>query len=203
MNSKTAASPSIPPQHTGKQVDLESRIMLPDEESAKCFLQLARGRLLDVNNWYATAEIPVASFVLADEHGGEAIRSVVAEGDKIRIDIPGPGPASGDGYDWVVVTDITELADQLYSITLQPTTNPLKLNDDTAHFFKDIASSTLVVERKGKEIIARYHGRNETVNTETDSTIDNVRNALVGVGAKLGLSYPQWKSLVEGLVKRP
>jgi len=49
-------------------------------------------------------------------------------------------------------------------------------------------------------VIARYHGRNEGVNTDTDSMIDNMRNAAVGLGAKFGLSYPQWKSLVAGLV---
>lgn len=31
-------------------------------------------------------------------------------------------------------------------------------------------------------------------------SMDNVRNTLVGWGAKLGLSYPQWKSLVKGLL---
>ena len=197
------ASPLVPPQHTGKQVDLESRMMLSDEEHAKRFLHVAKGRLLAINRWAEVAEIPVATFVLTDEEGGEAVKSRPEVGDKIRINIPGPGPSSGDGYDWVAVTDITEVADELCSITLQPTTNPLKLNDDTAHFFKDVASSTVVVERKGKEVVARYYGRNETANTDTDSTIDNVRNALVGVGAKLGLSYPQWKSLVDGLVARP
>lgn len=203
MNNKIAASPSIPPQQTGKQVDLESRIMLPDEESAKNFLQLARSRLLDINRWYETAELPVASFVLTDEYGGEALKAVPSEGDNVRIDIPGPGPASGNGYDWVVITDIKEVNDEMCSITLRPTSNPLELNNDTAHFFKNVASSTVVVERQGNEVIAHYHGRNETANTDTDSTVDNVRNALVGAAAKLGLSYPQWKSLVDGLVKRP
>lgn len=194
----------VPPQYTGKQVDLESRVSLPDEQRAIGFFRLAKQRLFDINHWYDIAQLPAATFVLTDAHGGEAVKSRPEEGDKVRIDIPGPGPATGDGYDWVVVEEIVENDEAAYcSITLRPTANPLKPSDDTAHFFKDVASSTLTVERSGKDVIARYHGRNEVTNTRTDSASDNVRNALVGVGAKLGLSYPQWKSLVSGLVEQP
>lgn len=195
-------SPEIPRQYTGKQLDLDATTVLPDEESARAFFALAKRRLLDVNRWYEIAEIPASTFMLTDPYGGEAVKSRPAEHDKIRIDIPGPGPSAGDGYDWVVVEDVTEVADTLCSLTLRPTNNPLALSEETAHFFQDQATSTFVVERHGLEVRARYHGRNEVVNTETDSVVDNTRNAAVGIGAKLGLSYPQWKSLVEGLVKR-
>ncbi len=193
-------SPFIPEQREGKQVDLESRTALSDDAAAKNFLRLVRNRLLDINHWGKVASIPVATFVLTDAYGGEAIKSHPKEGDHVRIDIPGPGTTAGDGYDWVVITDISDVPDQFCSITLQPAPNPLKQGDDTGHFFKSSASSTLVVERKGHEVIARYHGRNEVTNTHTESTLDNIRNAVVGVSAKLGLSYPQWQGLVDGLL---
>lgn len=196
--------PFVPPQRIGKQVNLESRVSFPDDGSASHFFGLAKRRLLDVSRWHELAELPVATFVLTDAYGGEAVKPQPVEGDKVRIDIPGPGPSAGDGYDWVVVEDLTETdspAHELCSLTLRPTANPLKPGDDTAHFFKDVATSTLVVERREREVIARYHGRNEVTNTDTDSTVDNVRNAAVGVGAKLGFSYPQWKSLIDGLTK--
>lgn len=193
---------NIPTQHTGKQLDLDARTTLPNEDEARAFFVLAKRRLLDINHWYDVAEIPASTFVLTDPYGGEAIKSQPSENDKIRIDIPGPGPSTGDGYDWVVVEDITEIADTICSLTLRPTNNPLKLSEETAHFFKDDATSTLVIERNGHEVVARYHGRNEVINTDTDSLVDNTRNAAVGMGAKLGLSYPQWKSLIEGLVKQ-
>lgn len=202
-NRKIGEAPLIPEQRRGKQVDLEARVMLPDDLQAGDFLRLARGRLLDVSHWNEIAEIPMATFVLTDGQGGEAVKTRPAEGDKIRINIPGPGPTSGDGYDWVVVTDLTEVTDRFCSLTLHPTANPLKPDENTAHFFKESASSTLVVERMGREVIARYHGRNEVANTDTESVVDNMRNALVGVGAKLGLSYPQWQGLVDGLIARP
>lgn len=196
-------SPFIPEQHEGKQVDLQAHTILPDSDSAKDFLQLVKSRLFDINQWSAIAATPVATFVLTDAYGGEAIKSRPKEGDRVRIDIPGPGPAAGGGYDWVVITDIADVADDFGSITLQPASNPLKQGEDTGHFFKSSASSTLVVERKEREIIARYHGRNEVANTHTESTLDNIRNTVVGISAKLGLSYPQWQGLLDGLLKHP
>lgn len=196
-------SPFIPTQQEGKQVDLESRTILPDNNSARNFLGLVKSRLFDINQWDKVASVPVATFVLTDAYGGEAIKTRPEKGDHVRIDIPGPGTAAGDGYDWVVVTDITDVADQFCSITLQPAANPLKQGDDTGHFFKASASSTLVVERKDREVIARYHGRNEVTNTHTESTLDNVRNTVVGISAKLGLSYPQWQGLLDGLLEHP
>ena len=196
-------TPFIPAQREGKQVDLESRTILPDAERAKNFLRLVRSRLLDVNQWDTIASVPVATFVLTDAYGGEAIKSRPKEGDHVRIDIPGPGSSAGDGYDWVVITDIAEVTDEFCAITLQPTSNPLKQGDDTGHFFKSSASSTLVIRRQEREVIARYHGRNEVANTETESTLDNMRNSVVGISAKLGLSYPQWQGLLDGLLAHP
>ena len=194
-------SPFIPEQREGKQVDLESRITLPGPTEAMHVLRVVKTRLLDINQWGAIAAIPVATFVLTDAYGGEVIKARPEEGDRVRIDIPGPGMAAGDGYDWVTITDITDVEDRFCSVTLQPTSNPLKFGDDTGHFFKSSASSTLVVERSGNEIIARYHGRNEVTNADTASALDNVRNTLVSISAKLGLSYPQWQGLIDGLLK--
>ncbi len=201
QHSKIKSSPDIPTQHTGKHLDLDAKVVLPDEEEARDFFQVARDRLLDVNHWFDIAEIPVSTFVLTDPYGGEAVKSRPSVNDKIRIDIPGPGPVTGDGYDWVAIEDISEVTDAMCSLTLRPTNNPLKQSEDTAHFFKNAATSTLIVERSGREVIARYHGRNEVTNTDTDSIVDNTRNAAVGIGAKLGLSYPQWESLIKGLIK--
>jgi hypothetical protein len=49
-------------------------------------------------------------------------------------------------------------------------------------------------------VTAEVHGRNEVPNTETDKTVDKVRNAVVGLGAITAFSAPQWKSLVKGLL---
>ena len=199
--SKTRPSVQIPPQYTGKHLELVATRVLIDEQQARTLFKAAKSRLLDVNHWYDVAEIPASVFRLTDPFGGEVIKSYPTKNDNIRIDIPGPGAPGGDGFDWVVIEDVTDIPDTCCSLTLRPTDNPLNLSAETAHFFKDSATSTLTVERRGCEVIARYFGRNEVVNDATDSLIDKARNIAVGFMAKLGLSNPQWRSLIEGLVR--
>jgi len=45
----------------------------------------------------------------------------------------------------------------------------------------------------------QYAGRNEIINVDNENFSDNVRNYLVGLAAKIGASYPQWKSLIKGM----
>ena len=83
---------------------------------------------------------------------------------------------------------------------VKPASNPTNADSETAHFFKDEASSTFLVKRDFKTIAAEVHGRNEKPNTDA-SIKDSIRNVLVALGAMLGFSTVQWKSLVKGLVK--
>jgi hypothetical protein len=46
------------------------------------------------------------------------------------------------------------------------------------------------------------YGRNEKPNTDTETLSDKARNAAVAGGAITGFSKLQWKSLVNGLVKK-
>ncbi|MNY17314.1 hypothetical protein D3C86_1506240 [compost metagenome] len=127
------------------------------------------------------------------------------EGDHFKINIPGPGTTTGDGFDWVVVELIREeesSAAQTIIMRARPAANPLHPNPETAHFFKDKATSTFKVIRNGLEVRAEVHGRNEVPNSDTSVLINNVRNVLVGWSAKIGFSYPQWKSLVTALVNQ-
>lgn len=195
----------IPSQKRGKQVDLNARVVLTGESEAVDFFKLAKHNLFNINRWYALATLPAATFTLTDGAGNETRKERAMEGDFVRIDIPGPGPSSGDGYDWVRVEKmVDEVSDNgpICAITLRPAVNPSDPAAGPAHFFEDSASSTLIVRQEGKEVIASYHGRNEVVNTAMDSQIDNLRNAVVGWSAKMGLSYPQWESLIQGLTKK-
>lgn len=195
---------SIPPQHEGKQIDLETKTSCDSESEAKEFYLTARGRLLRAFEWYTIAKIPAATFILTDEQGNEILREM-RENDIVRIDIPGPGTSSGNGYDWVrvdkIVEGVTEEGEYC-SITLRPTSNPTHHDEEVAHFFKSMATSTLLIKRENLNVIAEYHGRNEVVNADTTKFTDKIRNMVVGLAAKLGLSFSQWKSLIEGLVEK-
>jgi hypothetical protein len=198
-------STTVPEQNEGSKMDITAHIALDSPEAARAFYQIAKSRLLNVYNWYEVCEVPVSTFLLTDPDGKE-VKRPVQEGDYLKIDIPGPGSSTGDGYDWVKVESLQEeslnQADTI-SMTVRPTANPLNQTEDTAHFFKDTATSTFQVKRIANEVYAEVHGRNELANTETGQVTDNIRNTLVGWSAKLGLSFPQWKSLVTGIVKKP
>lgn len=194
----------IPKQEEGSEMDVFEKTTFQDEAAAKTFFTIARRRLLEVFNWDELCGFASATFTLTDAQGKEIWREAM-EGDHFKINIPGPGTTKGDGFDWVKVELIREeQSAEGESVTMRarPAANPLHPDEETAHFFKDQATSTFKVYRKGLEVHAEVHGRNEVPNSESSVLIDNVRNVLVGWGAKIGFSYPQWKSLVTALVSQ-
>lgn len=195
---------STPIQHKGKQLDHIARTTFDSEAQSIEFYQIAKNRLLHPYEWYRIAKVPGARFVLTDQQGRDLIRKM-RKGDLLRIDIPGPGSSIGDGYDWVEIEEIEETISQSSgescSVTVRPTQNPRQREtDEVAHFFKHISSSTFLVKRTQNVVQAEYHGRNELINLDSTTLTDKFRNALVGIMAKLGLSTPQWKGLIEGFV---
>lgn len=192
----------VPKQTKGSEMHALEEKELTTEQEANRFFAVVKERLLDVNNWGTLAKVPVATFSLLDTNKQE-VSGEAKEGYYFKIDIPGPGTHNGEGFDWVKVESIVSETgdDQEYlSMRVRPVSNPNNDNNDVAHFLTDDATSTFQVKRIGKTIYAEEFGRNELPNNDTNSTIDNLRNTMVGWGAKLGLSYPQWKSLVKGLL---
>lgn len=197
---------NIPPQQEGNHVDLSTEKLFFNQAEAKEFFKKAKHRLLNVFDWKNCAALPMADFVVIDKEGNEVIRPVY-EGDVLRIDIPGPGSVSGDGYDWVAVEQLKEEegtdGSRSCSILLRPTSNPMDTDNkgEVSHFFKDSATSTLIVKQVGNKVVAEYYGRNEVINTDVEKTVDKVRNSMVGLGAKLGFSDMEWKCLIESFLK--
>lgn len=193
---------TIPNQNQGAQTDTDASIELETIEEALNQYQQAKNRLLNISNWHNYAGTGTADFQLTDSDGN-AVHRLASKGDHFRINIPGPGSKTGDGFDWVKIKEIKEETGperEQTAIIVQPATNPNNENQDIAHFFKEDASSTFIVRRQGKVVFAEVHGRNEQPNIEADNLIDKARNLAVAAGAILGFSKAQWKSLVEGLV---
>jgi hypothetical protein len=194
----------VPPQQVGTEMNAVEKLELSSETEAINFFKTVKMRLLDVNRWSEVAGVPLSAFKLTDCQGHEVHRTAV-EGDYLKIDIPGPGTKTGGGYDWVVIEQIREeIQDgaEILTMTVRPAANPLGEDGHTAHFLTDQATSTFQVKRIENTIYAEEHGRNETPNTDTGHVLDNIRNAFVGWAAKIGFSYPQWKSLVNGLINK-
>jgi hypothetical protein len=202
--SEKSADEIVPEQHSGVATNTESSVELSSIDEAKSFYEKVKERLLHVNDWHKIAGAATADFQLTDKNGQD-INRAVQEGDHFKIDIPGPGPATGDGFDWVQVEAIEEKDNeegQSITIKVRPATNPNNDRKDVAHFFSEEATSCFTVKREHTTITAAVYGRNEKPNTNAETTIDKARNTAIATGAISGFAKLQWKSLVNGLVKK-
>lgn len=167
--------------------------------------EILKQRFLDVNSWKENSAVGASEFKLFSKNGQPANRRPEI-GDKIRINIPGPGGIQTDSYDWVDVIDYRETknADEgTFSIvmTCRPAHPPRQENEENiAHFYGEDATSTFMITKGKDYVMASVHGRNEKPNTKKAGWLDAVRNFFIGSGGILGAGKAQWKLLTEGLI---
>jgi hypothetical protein len=194
----------VPDNEEGKEITAEHSVMLNNSNDAKSLYEQAKHRLLYIHNWKKITGKLSADFQLTNDKGQEVDRPA-QKADHFRIDITGPGSDAGQGYDWARVEDVKEvnLADvDSIAILVRPASNPQTSNPNVAHFFAEKSTSTFVVTREGNKVTASVYDRNIEANEETKQPLDKLRNAVVGLGAKHGLSKLQWQALAEALVKK-
>lgn len=192
----------IPEQQSGAQSNTQAHKELPDENTARLFYIKICERLLHVNEWKSYSENYSADFQLCDATG-KPVSRIVQIGDHLRIDGPGPGSITGEGYDWVRVEDMDKqegIHEEFLMIRVRPVPNPLNNKKDTAHFFSEDSTSTFIIRRDHNTVHAEVHGRNETVNTGADALFDKARNIVAGAVAVTVYSKIQWQGLAEGLL---
>jgi hypothetical protein len=194
----------VPGQHSGKEIDTENSVDCNSEQEAHTLFKAAKARLLDVNHWHEVAGKALAVFQLTDARGQEVNRRM-QQGDYFKIDIPGPGSKSGEGYDWVRVESVEETEQphvHSVGIRVRPASNPQNNDDEVAHFYSKQSTSNFIVTREGRRVTASVYDRNTSTNEESGNVADAIRNTTVGAGAIAIFSKIQWKSLVEGLLRR-
>lgn len=194
----------IPENIEGKEVTAQAGAKFENAAEAQTFYEKAKMKFLFIHNWKKIVGTLSADFQLTDSNGNEVDRDV-RPGDHFRIDIPGPGSQAGDGYDWALVEEVKEVHREnidSIAIRVRPAANPTSENSATAHFFSEKSSSTFVLTREGNEVTASIYDRNIEANEETKEPFDKVRNAIVGLTAKHGVSKLQWQALAEALVKK-
>ena len=195
----------VPPQVEGDESNDSHRVVCDNKADAIVLYYMARKRLLNVNSWQKLSKTPLsANFSLYDSKGNVVSR-LADERDFMGIDIPGPGPVDGTGFDWVKIEKITikqdeEKDEDMISMRVRPSAPPKKEDKPVAHFFSSEATSTFIIRRIGKVVTAEVHGRNERPNLEVDKERDKVRNKIVSAVAINGLADFQWKELVVGLL---
>ena len=193
----------VPTQHAGAESNTEETATLSGEAEAIQLYETAKQRLLDVNNWEKICGTGSANFQLTDMEGNDVQRTA-RQHDHFKIDIPGPGPVTGEGYDWVKIESVEEEplnnGEAAVVIRVRPATNPKGGGNDVAHFFSDDATSNFVVKLQGNTVTAAVYGRNELPNTKAENPVDKARNTMVALSAVAGVSKLQWKSLVKGIL---
>lgn len=195
----------IPKQLQGQSSDIEEHVDTSTTRQAHSTFVDASRRLLNINEWKDISGPTSAAFALTDQHGNEIDR-VAKPGDFIRINIPGPGTATGKGYDWVRIESIDDKPNpagnhESLIIRVRPTSSPINEENDVAHFFDDAATSTFMIERNDLRVTASVHGRNEMPNKDVGRMLDKVRNTLVANAATSGMSAYQWNHLTKGILR--
>lgn len=192
----------VPEQYEGAYSDTVNSASFSTSEKARQFYAIVKSRLKDVNHWNKYAGEALADFTLLDINGNKVERDP-QEGDYFKIDVPGIGNPSGDGFDFVQVEKIEEKENEdesAVAITVRPAVNPLNEDKDVAHFFNEKATSTFIVRLEDTNVYAEVHGRNEKPNIKEVDFSDKVRNSIVATGGVLGFSKIQWSALTNGLV---
>ncbi len=203
MSNTKPSKKLVPPQEEGSKSDTAHSVTMKTEDEARELFDMAKNRLLDIANWDKLCGLVTGKFHLTDSQGNQ-INGLAKVNDYLKIDVPGPGSETGHGFDWVRVEAIEEDNPDSDSeelvMKVRPASNPNNNDDNTAHFFKEEATSTFIVKREKNIVSAEVHGRNELANVKQDSPLDKLRNALTALSAMLGFSSTQWKKLVKGLV---
>lgn len=193
----------LPEQYTGTEIIAEADRTCNDIEEATTLFHRSKSKLLNVDLWDEILGTITAGFCVTDDKGN-ATGKPVEQGNILRVDIPGPGSSSGDGYDWVIVEELKEVEEndiQSIAFRVRPTFNPKGETKNIAHFYDQEATSTFMVTRTGNNVYSTVVDRNIKPNDDTNSIADTLRNMPVAIGAIGLLSKLQWKSLAEGLLK--
>lgn len=195
----------VPRQVVGSRTGATSSVETRSIRAAVVLYYEAKGRLLDVNNWYRISGKKGARFLLTDAAGNALDAQAPEIGNLIRIELPAPPNETGDGFDWVRVEafedHIDDSRDEVsFGFRVRPVSNPASRSSESAHFYTSEATSSFIVVRKGTTVCALERGRNEKPNP-TGGFLNRVRNAVIAVFAMIGLSKPQWKLLTRSILE--
>jgi len=193
---------TVPPQHKGEETGAAEQVEAADKETAVSIYNRARQRLMRVNRWGAVGG--AAGFRLTDSKG-KPVSGFPRNGNLIRIDLPGPGPKKGKGYDWVKIEKIRDEKsktrdEEFFSIRVRAIAPPGEESGPNAHFYTKDTTNSFMVRRVGNMVYASVKGRNEIINRQPAGLFDRIRNTLVGLFASKGGSHLQWKSFLKGLL---
>lgn len=196
----------IPKQFIGAKTGATSSVRASSVQAATALFNEAKQRLLDINNWQNLCGGKGATFQLVDKHGNALPQTKPEVGNLIKIKLPAPSNKKGDGYDWVRIEkfeNTTNLIsdEEIVGFRVRPVSNPADHSEESAHFYTNDATSSFLVVRRASTVYAMERGRNEQPNP-VGGFWNKIRNTIIAFGAMMGLAVPQWKMLVNGIVRQ-
>jgi hypothetical protein len=190
----------VPAQVEGLKKDVTQNLAADSTEAAEDLFVDAKERLLDVNNWRRYSALPNVVFQLTDGHG-HPVKRRARRGDHIRLDLTGiPG-----SFDWVAIEsieydDYPDLNMETFAFRLRPCLCPLQHDAFHPVLHPSEASSTFVIERRGRMLFSTFHGRNECEDGDPILESFHDMETLTTSSAWLGLTDVECVALVKGFI---
>lgn len=160
-----------------------------DEASAAEAFAKLRRQLFDVDEWNEHGL--VSSFELFDASGQIVQTRKFAVGEFLRISLPATFK-----YDWVRIAEITDEQNE-FVITVKPTFDPTAEKRDESvisHFFTAESTNNFCLLKRDTIVGLYVIGLNEKMNaSDTENTLETVRNAAVNLGAYFGIQRGEWE----------
>ncbi len=187
----------------GEAVEVQQDLILANREDARTAFENGRKKMLDINNWNKYVEGVVSELQLIHD-SGELADASAAEGDYIRIDIPGRGSEIGYGYDWVRIEQWEEEDQEEFSsitFTVYPIADPQQKKEGVAHFYSGDSSATFRLRRERNLVTVSVREDNLTINPLAERSVaGTMRQALIGDAGLFGYTPFQWKQLTSALL---
>lgn len=187
---KTTKDNFVPGQQLGTRINALESLYCKSEEEAKRLFEEVKGRLLDVNAWKCSAAGKFPEVFLKDD-SGKLVERKAQVGDLIQFII------NGEKCNWASIKEIVQNQrehGELVQLIVEPISKQGEL--------EKCVKSVFQVRRRGKLITAEEQGNNDLPNADIFVPINSLLNSFISWGSKMGTSYPIWKALMTGILKR-
>lgn len=189
----------VPIQIQGAEKDVVHAADATTAEDAEDWFVDAKEKLLDVNNWKKYSDSASINFVLTDSKGRTVKRNAY-RGDHIRIESPLAGTGQGSGFDWVTIEaleydDYPDTDMEAFAMRVRPSAHPDNMSEQVE---ANTATSTFVIDRRGRHLHATYHGRNELAALHDPAGVAPIGDTC---DAWMGLPHELLEGMVRGFLK--
>lgn len=188
------------PGQTGSHAGATSRHKAESRHLAVVLFNEAKQRLLDINNWGRLCGNEGTEFRLSDAKGELLPDSIPVVGNLIRIKLP--ASTHKRGFSWLKIEKFEQSKDllkdeELFGFCVKPVKDPLGHYDWNGN---DECNSFLIC-RTGCLLTAVEYDIHEMPAIEQSSLLTRLKAQAVAVWSMTGLVRPQWKKLLNGIIK--